>query len=108
MTSVWFILMILYNPTAGEYGEVSVEQRYYGEVPKQGSPKYYYHFNSYDECKSHLYKIMEKQSQHDWKMRKSQYDKRSIVLQRLSGVPDKNHLWVYTCNQFEIDKDKLE
>ena len=107
MKTVYFIILTIFNPNVGEFGEASISQYYHTEIGKKGLPIFYKHYKSYDECKSKLYKIMEQKSDYDWKMRKSGFEKESIVLQRMSGNPSKRSLKYYTCEQFRVDKNKL-
>jgi hypothetical protein len=110
MVSVWFIVLTIFNPNVGEFGEAFIQQHYIEEIPKTAKPPIYHkQYKSYDECKSKLYKIIENDKYgFKWTIRKSEFKSvNSLVLQRMSGQPSKRHLQYYTCNEFKVDKEKL-
>ena len=93
--TVWFVVMTMFNPNVGDGGETMVQQQML--TPHRTDT-----LRSYDECKSQLYKLMERSPSLEWKMRTSYYkDSEQLILVNNSTPPNVN--LQYTCEPFKID-----
>jgi hypothetical protein len=97
--TVWFIVALVSNPIVGDDGEAFISQQMLHPHPTDT-------LRSYDECKTHLYKVMEEGGE-GWRISTSKFRDASHLVLRDTNTPPEV-IKQYTCVPFKVDMEALK